>query len=102
MSEYQKKLVEDETAKNTIYDMIKYSDRSENQTVIFVFNDGLCSYSKRMCDYSLLKEITRQLDAANTRANDTIWYYQAEGAEYIISLKKEKWFFIIDTRKLEE
>jgi len=100
MAEYQKEMTEDETVKNPEFDLIRYSDRLENQTVLFVFKDGLCSYSKQMCDYSLMKEITGALDAEHTRSNDSTWYYRADCSEYIISLKKEKWYFVIDTRKL--
>lgn len=102
MAEYQKEMTEDETVKNPVFDLIRYSDRFENQTVLFVFKDGLCSYSKKMCDYSQMKEITKELNDAYTRSNDSTWYYQADCNEYIISLKKQEWYFVIDTRKLEK
>ena len=102
MAEYQKEMTEDETVKNPEFDLIRYSDGFANQTLLFVFKDGLCSYSKQMCDYSLIKEITKALDAEHTRSDDSTWYYQADCNEYIISLKKEEWYFVIDTRKLEQ
>lgn len=102
VAEHQKELIEDESVNNPVYDMIKYSDRLENQTVIFVFNDGLCSYFKQMCDYSMLKEITKKLDSDNDRANDSTWYYQADSNKYVINLKKEQWYFVVNTRKMEQ
>jgi hypothetical protein len=68
--------------------------------MMFVFKDGLCSYSKQMCDYSLMKEITGALDVKYSRSSDSTWYYEADCDRYIISLKKEEWYFVIDTRKL--
>ena len=102
MAEYRKEMTEDETVKNPAFDLIRYSDRFANQTLLFVFKDGLCSYSKQMCDYSLMKEITKALDNAYTRSNDSTWIYQADCNEYIINLKKEEWYFVIDIRKLEQ
>lgn len=102
MAEYQKELIEDESVNNPVYDMIRYSDRDENQTIIFVFENGLCRYYKQMCDYSLMKEITKRLDAENKRVNDSTWSFQTEGNDYIISLKKEQWYFVVSTRKKEQ
>jgi|GEM_PF-2321718 len=102
MAEYQKELIEDESAKNPVYDMIKYSDRDENQTILFVFENGLCRYYKQMCDYALLKEITKKLDSEYTKTNDSTWCYQSEGNNYVISLKKEQWYFVVDTKMMEQ
>lgn len=103
MSDRDQELFEDQTSRNPAINMIKYTDRLGNRTMIFVFgDDDLCRYSKLMCDYSLMDEMKERLDGNYTRANDSLWTYSHEGRDYNISLKKEKWYFVLDTRRKED
>jgi len=103
MSEQVRGLFEDESSKNPAINMVKYTDRFQNQTMIFVFDDeDNCRFSKHMCDYSMLKKMTATLDEKYTKLDDLTWTYEHEGSAYKITLKKDEWYFVLDTRKAEE
>ena len=103
MTESYEALMEDESAVNTAYNMIKYADRWDKQTMIFVFDEAdKCRYCKHMCDYSMLREMTEKMRTEHSEINDTAWHYQAGEEKYIIRMKKEAWYFVLDTRKEEE
>jgi hypothetical protein len=103
MAQHVKGLFEDTSSRNTAVNMIKYTDRFQNQTMIFVFDEeDICRYSKHMCDYSLLNGMKDKLDKEYRRLNDTTWTYEHESFAYNITLKKDEWYFVLDTRKAEE
>jgi hypothetical protein len=103
MSEHVKGLFEDTSSSNPAINMIKYTDRLQNQTMIFVFDDeDNCRYSKHMCDYGLLNRMKDKLDKEYRRLNDSTWTYENEGSDFNITLKIDEWYFVIDTRKAEE
>ena len=103
MAEQNQELFEDESARNTAINMIKYTDQLGNQTMIFVFgDDDRCMYTKLMCDYSLLDKMQDNLDGNYSKANDSLWTYSHDGQVYSISLKMKEWYFVLDTRKKED
>ena len=103
MAEHVKNLFEDTSSRNPSVNMIKYTNRLQDQTLIFVFDEeDNCRYSKHMCDYALLKRMTDKLDGEYERLNDTAWTYVHEGSVYNITLKKDEWYFVLDTRRAEE
>ena len=103
MKQQVKGLSEDRLSRNLAVNMIKYTDRFQNQTRIFVFDEeDNCRYSKHMCDYSMLDKMTGNLDEKYTKLDDLTWTYEHEGSTYKITLKKDEWYFVLDTRKAEE
>ncbi len=98
-----KGLHEDKSARNLAVNMIKYTDRFQNQTMIFVFDDeDKCKFSKHMCDYSMETKMKGKLDLQYKKLDDDTWTYEHEGSTYKITLKKDEWYFVLDTRKAEE
>jgi len=98
-----KGLHEDRSARNPAFNMIKYVDRWGNQTMIFVFDDkDKCMYSKHMCDYSMETKMIVKLDEQYKKLDDATWTYKHGGTTYNITLKKDEWYFVLDTRKAEE
>ena len=99
----QRGLREDKSARNPAFNMIKYTDLFQNQTLIYVFDDDdRCKYSKHMCDYSMLDKMKAKLDEQYTAVDDSTWTYRHEGSAYTVTMKKDEWYFIIDTRKAEK
>ena len=103
VARFHEEFIEDESVRNPVYDLIRYTDLLENQTLLFVFDeDGKCRYFKHICDYSLLDEMIRKLDGKFEKQDDDGWFYEHQGQTYQITLKKEEWYFVLDTRKAEE
>ena len=103
MKQQVRGLNEDRSFKNPSINMMKYTDRFGNQTMIFVFDDeNKCKYSKHMCDYSMLDKKTLELNEKYTKLDDHTWTYKHEGSSYKITMKKGEWYFTLDTRKVEE
>jgi hypothetical protein len=103
MKENRKDLSLDESSRNTVYNLLKYVDRNESQTLLFVFNENdTCQYYKLTCDYSLLKKIQRDLDEKYTRSEEGLWYFTAEGKKFQVTLKQEEWFFSVLTKEVKQ
>jgi hypothetical protein len=102
MKENRKDLFLDESSRNTVYNLLKYVDRNETQTLYFVFNENdTCQYYKLSCDYSLLKKIQKNMDEKYTKSEEGIWHFTEEGKRFKVTLKKEEWFFSVLTKEID-
>jgi len=83
---------------------IKYEDTDGYQTYLFVLDDdGYCKYHMLMCDYSLLKSTIEELNSTYEYKNNLIWHdYITGNKNFVITIKKEEWYFSVITKKLEE
>lgn len=103
MKENNKEVYEDNTSRNTLFNMVKYVDRLGTQTLIYFFNQGdTCLYSKWMCDYSMLNKVIADLNSSHKQSAEDSWYYSVDGREYKITLATGEWFFTITTRPKKE
>jgi len=103
MKEERKEFIEDTSSKNTVYNLLKYVDRMDTQTLLFLFDENdICYLSKLMCDYSLLNKITKQLNEAYTRESDSLWHIKEKDKVISITMKKEDWFFTVQTKEIKE
>ena len=92
----------DASARNTVYNTLKYEDHRGTRTYLFLFDENdFCTLSKLMCDYSFLDRITKQLDEQFTPGEEGQWTHTEEGTNYLITLKKGDWFFSVLTKKAE-
>ena len=99
MKQYKKDLFEDNTSRNTVYNMVKYIDNLGNQTLYYFFSEqDTCLYSKWVCDYSMLNKVVSDLNRDYTQSAEDSWYYTYEGKEYRITLATGDWFFTITTK----
>jgi len=99
MKKYEKELHEDQSSRNTAYNMIKYIDNNGNQTLIYVFTEeDTCKYSKWMYDYSMLNKVVSGLNKSYEQSADDSWHYTHEGEPYRKTLKAGDWFFTITTK----
>ncbi len=102
MAEYRKELMEDKSSVNRVYNIVKYVDGLQNQTMLFVFtDDDICQYTKWMCDYSMISKVLAELNESYGNSAGNTWHYTHQGESYTITLTKGDWFFTVTTRKLE-
>ncbi len=103
MAEHRKNLFIDESSVNTVFNTLKYIDRFQRQTLLYVFSDDdICLYSKWMCDYSMMNKVIADLNRDYTQSVKNTWHYTDKGKKYTISLSTGDWFFTITTRKEEK
>ncbi len=103
MKEHNRELYEDNSSRNTVYNMVKYMDNLGNQTLIYFFDEqDTCICSKWMCDYSMLNKVVSGLNSNYEATAEDNWYYIHEGRKYRITLTAGDWFFTITTRDGEK
>ena len=99
MIKNEKELYEDKSSRNTLYNMIKYIDNNGAQTLIYVFSEqDTCTYSKWMCDYSMLNKVIDGLNQQYEQSGEDSWHYTYEGLPYRVTLTAGDWFFTITTK----
>lgn len=100
MAEHRKELSIDQSSRNTVFNTLKYIDRMNRQTLLFVFSENdTCLYSKWMCDYSMMNKVIADLNSEYKQSPTNTWHYREEGKPYIITLTTGDWFFTITTRR---
>ena len=103
MKENWKELYEDDSSRNPIFNMVKYIDRLQSQTLIYFFSkEDTCQYSKWMCDYSMLNKVVTDLNEKYKQSAEDSWHYTSEGQEYRITLATGDWFFTITTKPMNK
>jgi hypothetical protein len=103
MSVHRKELFIDKSSVNRVYNTLKYVDRWQNQTLLFVFSeDDICLYTKWMCDYSMMNKVVSELNEKYQQSAENTWHYKQRKKPYIITLSTGEWFFTITTRKEEK
>ncbi len=99
MKQYRKDLYEDNSSRNTVYNMVKYIDNLGNQTLYYFFSEqDTCLYSKWVCDYSMLNKVVADLNRNFEQTAEDSWYYSHGGQEYRITLTTGEWFFTVTTK----
>ena len=86
------------------YHYLKFENDDNTKTRLFILSDeGVCVYTRLMCDYSLLKGIIDSLNENYQYRKDQTWidYASDEEHNYLIELKKRDWFFTIKTSRIK-
>ncbi len=100
MSTERKDVYIDQSSRNTVYNLLKYIDRLNTQTVLFVFDEkDTCIFYKTIYDYVYLKQVEKKLNREYTRTGSGSWYFYSGNDKYLVTLKKEKWFFSVLVNK---
>ena len=88
---------------NNTYNYLKYEDKVNEQTLLFFLDeDDCCTYVRLMSDYANLRDVLDSLDSNYSRHSEDKWTYRDQGETYMVSLKKEDWFFTVNTKKEEK
>jgi len=103
MSSERKDVHIDQSSRNTVYNLLKYVDRNSTKTILVVFDDkDTCKFFKSIYDYTYLRQVDRELNQKYTRAGTGNWYYIVDHKKYLVTLKKEKWYFTVLEKEVNE
>lgn len=101
MSTERKDVHIDESSRNTVYNLVKYVDRNNTQTIYYVFDDtDTCKFYKTIYDYAYLRQVERDLNHKYIRSSAGNWYYMENKTKYLVTLKKDKWYFSVLVKRV--
>jgi hypothetical protein len=88
---------------NEYYNYLKFENGLGTKTFLFFLSENdTCKYTKLMCDYSELKETLKMLNEKYQKVNENMWIEKKDGDKFNISIKREKWYFTLFTRRRVE
>lgn len=103
MGETQNEFRLNDDTKNEYYNYLKFENRFGTKTFLFFLSENdTCTYTKLMCDYSDLKETLKMLNKKYQLVNKNSWIEEKDSNKFNISLKREKWYFTLVTRRRVE
>ncbi len=86
----------DEGAVNKTFNYLKFVDKFNEETYLFFLDEnGICTHSKLLSDYSNLKIRTEELNKFYKKAGENKWIFVENNKIFMVELKKEEWFFTI-------
>lgn len=95
--------VQDKSSVNNTYKYLKYIDRTNEQTLlVFLTDDDVCKSTKLVSDYMNLLDVKSMLNKNYKPSGKDKWTYTLNGVTYLVTLKREKWFFSVFTSKKEK
>jgi hypothetical protein len=84
---------------NKKYVYLKFYDKDNEETILcFLTDNNICNLVRRMSDYSNLNPTIKKLDKEYKKIDKDKWSYTINKDEYVIELKREKWYFTLETR----
>lgn len=96
MLEKKKDFRIDKTIVRQQFNYLKYVNNLQTKTfIVFFSKDDICTKTKLICDYSDYDKVLEKLNETHTVVNDTAWKYSSEEMNYLISLEKLEWYFVL-------
>ena len=81
---------------NNKFSYLKYSDNSENQTMLFFLNrDSVCNEVRITCDPGLKQQKIKEFDSRFKKDGEYGWIEKRDGRNYRILMEDGKWSFVI-------
>jgi len=81
---------------NSKFNYLKYSDNSENETVLFFLTpDSVCRSVRIICDESIKSQKIKELDSKYVKKGENKWIDKKGGKEYLIEIMEGNWSCII-------
>jgi len=81
---------------NKKYTYLKYSDKSNNQTLLFFLDkNAVCTSILMICSFSIKNEKTKEFNAIYQSNGKNKWINKRNGKDYLIEMKDETWSCII-------
>jgi hypothetical protein len=78
--------------RNSMFSYLKYSDNYDRQTILFFLTaDSVCKSIRVICDSAMKTEKIKELDSNYRRIADNSWVDDHGGKKYLITFKDEKW-----------
>jgi hypothetical protein len=86
---------------NAKYVYLKYYDKTNEETILcFLAENEICNLLRRMSDYSNLDPTVKKLDKEYKKIDKDKWSYFINKDEFVIELKREKWYFTLETKRI--
>jgi hypothetical protein len=90
----------DNSTVNTTYKYLKYINKFDDQTLlVFLSDNDTCTATKLMSDYTNLEEVKTGLNKNFKSEGKDKWIYTRNKTTYLVTLKREEWFFTVFTSK---
>jgi hypothetical protein len=90
----------DNSTVNTTYNYLKYVNKFDEQTLLVFLSDlDTCTATKLISDYSKLEEVKADLKKRYKPSGKDKWVYTHNKTQYLITLKRDEWFFSVFTSK---
>jgi len=100
MRQYEPGFALDNAMVNKKYNYLKFYDKINEETLLCFLNDNdICNLVRRMSDYSNLDLTIKKLDRDYKKTEVDKWSYTINNEEFAIELKREKWYFTLETRR---
>lgn len=81
---------------NKKFKYLKYSDRSDSQTLLFFLNpDSVCKSVRMICDVSIKEKKVKEFNFIYKRNGENRWIDKRDGNDYLVEIRDEKWYCII-------
>jgi len=82
---------------NTGFKYLRYSDNTDNQTLLFFLDTDLVCYSVRLiCDNSIKDEKVKEFNSIYKTSGEKRWIDSHDGKNYLIEIKEERWSCVIN------
>ena len=81
---------------NSKFRYLKYSDSSENQTILFFLNaDSVCKSIRIVCDKNMIPSKLKELNSQYVKRSENKWIDKRGGKSYIIEMVEGNWSCVI-------
>jgi hypothetical protein len=81
---------------NSKFSYLKYSDNSDNQTMLFFLSpDSVCRSVRIICDVSMKSQKIKELNSHYKKSGENQWIDRRNGKEYLIGIMEGKWSCVI-------
>ena len=81
---------------NNKFRYLKYSDSSENQTMLFFLNsDSVCKSVRIICALSMKTEKVKEFNSRYIKSGENRWIDKRNGKDYLIEIMDGKWSCVI-------
>jgi hypothetical protein len=81
---------------NSKFNYLKYSDSSENETILFFLTpDSVCRSVRIICDESMKSQKIKELDSMYVKSGENKWIDKSDGRKYLVEIMEGKWSCII-------
>lgn len=82
---------------------LKYVDGIQSKTLIYVLNDdGFCSSYVIVYDNAYYSDVTKKINTLYKPSGSNEWIDEIEGKKFAISLRQNKWYFSVTTKRIVE
>jgi hypothetical protein len=80
------------TVRNSLYSYLKYTDAGDTQTILFFLApDSVCTSVRVIFARGLKDEKKKELDSICKRVDNENWISSMGGKNYLVKLKEEQW-----------